>query len=462
MRNRKDKFSFNPEFQEYILQYTCSDRKGYSIIDLYQDTYFTLLTHQFIAFSLKRYFKAKKRIPSMVYFLEYIRQQYNRKEFREYVTQDFRDEVDSAIKRIYSSPPPDSDDIRDEVIKFARYTELKETLDNIDVNDYNNYSALHGKIQKAITVGSNKYEDSGIRVVGGIADRNMDRGSEKVGFKSPYWQLNRSQNGGSIAPHSLIMLMSQAKRFKTGTLINFARACLGHRKRGLYIDLENGAMKLATRMDQGVVNADRDSVEKGEHDKRLLKQYRKYKRIGAELIIKRMPAHTTCMDDVQKLVDKYKLEEGLVFNFAIIDYGDLLASNDGEKDETKRISNSFLDMKNFAEFNDLDFIATASHVNRAASKRRDTKYLPEDVAKCIDKIRHLDICIGLQENEAEREEGVMRWEIIDQRDGPQDATMYFWVDIAKQTLKEFTRAEVKKLSEMVGEVEKRREDSKDV
>lgn len=445
-KRQKDKFKFNIDFQEAILQYTVTNKYGYRALELYQDYYFDLLTHQIIAFVLKRYYKKKKRIPSKVVLHEHLRQLYENPEYRKDITSEVKKDIEDLLHHIYLIPLGGGEDILEEVIKFARFIEVKNELESTDARDYKNYETLQRNLQRAINIGTDLQTKRGIKLIQDAETRISNRNNEVDVFHTPFWQLNRSQNSGGLKKHALIMLMSEAKRFKTGGLINFAMACLRRRKKGIYFDLENGEAQLSNRADQNIVNTDELNLRSGLYDKKLLKQIRKYRRIGAELVIVRLPGGSTTMD-MLKIMDDYELEEGLVFDFAIVDYGDLMNSNNGTKDETQRINEAFLDIKNLAIQKDLDFIATASHVKREAYKRKETKYLASDVAKCIDKIRHLDICIGLQESEEEKENGVLRWEIIEQRDGPQNFTMYFWINIPHQRLKEFTKQEVKNLKE---------------
>lgn len=461
MKKPKQKFAFGIDFQESILQYIVCNRKGYSIINLIQDSYFTLLPHQFIAFTIKKYAKKKKRIPGKVTLKEYLRQLYNNKAYQKYLTPEMRQEVDEVTERIYKGIPKDGDDIQEECVKFAQYVELQSVLENADTEDYTQYSNLQKKIQGAISIGKNIDGHKGIRLIKDVQTRILNRDSEGDVFVTPYWQLNRSQNGGGIKKHSLIMFMGKAKRFKTGTLINFAIACLRRRKKGLYIDMENGEDELATRADQSLLKLSQKKLKSGEFDKKLAKAIRQYARIGAELVIRRLPGGST-MADVQNIMDEYKLDDGLIFDFVVVDYGDLAGAISGKSDDNERISDVYLDMKNLALVNDLDFIATASHVNRPASKREATVYVAEDVAKCIEKVRHLDLCIGIQESPEETEAGILRWEIVDQRNGPKSYSMYFWVNIEAQKLWEFTKAEVNEIRNQTEEHEKRREASKDV
>lgn len=459
-KKSKEKFEFGLDFQEAILQFTVMDKLGYKALTLYQDTYFTLITHQFIAFCLKRHFKKTKRVPGKVVLKESLRQLYAHKDYSNNLTPELKSDINGLIDKLYTTLPRDSDEILAECLKFAQYVELKNELENVDITDYSNYSTIHKKIQKAINTGNSLVKKRGIRLIKDAEMRTATRNTDVDLFHAPYWQVNRSQNSGGIKKHALIMFMSEAKRFKTGSMINWCLACLGRRKKGIYFDLENGEDQLATRSDQSLLKVSQKELQHGELDQRLLKQIRKYRRIGAELVIVRIPGGSTC-DDLQRIVDEYKMEEGLVFDFGVVDYGDLLGSISGKTDDTERISDAYLDMKNMAFNNDWDFILTASHVKREASKRRSSVYLAGDVAKCIDKIRHLDICIGLQEDDEEIENGVMRWEIVEQRDGPHNFTMWFWVDIERQKLKEFTRDEIKNLKSQV-DPEERKAKSKDI
>jgi hypothetical protein len=68
----------------------------------------------------------------------------------------------------------------------------------------------------------------------------------------------------------------------------------------------------------------------------------------------------------------------------------------------------------------------------------------------------------VQESPEETEAGILRWQIVDQRNGPKDFGMYFWVNIETQKLREFTKAEVNEIRNQTEEHEKRREAAKDV
>lgn len=440
----KYKFQFGLEFQEAILNFLVADKHGFKAIELIDDSYFAIITHAIIFKGIQLFWKKKKRLPSLPILKENIRKLYESREFYKAITEEDKTLIDQTINTIYNAPSKDSDEILANIITFSRYVNLKELKENHDLDDYDKYQDFAKKVQKAINIGSELNEDVGMFLVKGAKDRVHQRVMGYEVNPTPWRQLNRLMNAGGCEKHSVIMIMAEQKRFKTGMLVNWCRGELGRKKIGAYVDLENGSMAIATREDQSIMKIDKKSIVHGMVDDRLLKTYRKYARIKSELVIKRFAAYKTTATHLQTWLDVLRLEHGLVISYLIVDYGDLMGAISGKKDDTERISDVFLDLKNLAVENDLDYLITASHVKRDKDtlKRRSTVYQSADVAKCIDKTRHCDMILGLQEGEEEKEAGIMRVEVVDQRDGVTGASL-FWVDIDKQSAKEFTHEEIK-------------------
>lgn len=451
-KDRSEKFRFGVDFQEAILHYTITDSNGLKIIDLYDDTYFTLTTHAIIAYCLKKFFKKKKRMPSQVVFKELLRKYYINNRGGNLVTEQDKIEVDRVIEKIYSQPLKDSDVILEETVNFARYVKFKAELENVDITDYNQYASVADRLKAAQNIGlADDPNEFGVMLVRGMEERAHRRDEDHLVFPTPIYQLNKLLNGGGTTQGNVFMLVSQAKRFKTGTMINLARGYLKKKKKILYVDLENGEKAITLRAEQSMMNQEQEAILSGKFDNRMIQLFKKYRRLGAEMNVKRFPAYTTTMGDIQAYCDKVYLKFGYKFDVVFIDFGDLLGSISGKKEEYDRINDAFVDMKNFADFNKLECLWTASHVTREAGKRRGTKYEQNDLAKCIDKIRHVDCAIGIQENDSEIQNGVQRWEIIDQRNGAQFGKCLFWADIRKQSLKEFTPEQVQEYMEQMGE-----------
>lgn len=450
----KNKFEFGTDFQELILQYTVTDYRGFKALQLYEDTYFALVHHATIAYALKKYYKKKKRIPDEILLREFIRTLYTQdSNFSQGILDEDRATISEIIKKIYQGPVKDPEEILHHCINFARYVKFKEQIEKVDINKYDGYDLVINSLKAANNIGSDLTEDYGTFLVKGMTDRAHKRDITNSVNPTPFYQVNQLLNSGGLTKGSVIVLLSKEKRFKTGFLINTARGYLRMKKRGIYIDLENGETAITTRSEQSLSNQSQESITSGDWDDRLLKMFRKYKRLGSELVIKRFPSLHTTTDILQRWVDKLKTETGFVPEFAIVDYGGLMGATTGKTDEFNRISDAFLDLKNFAAHNNLDALWTAAHITREGDKRSSTTYVSTDIAKCIDIPRHVDAVFGLQESPEETEAGVMRLQVVEQRNGMRDGNALFWVDIDKQRLKEFTKPEIKDYRAQAGEEE---------
>jgi len=439
----KPKFGFGQDFQENILQYTVTDKNGYRALKLYDDSYFDLLEHQIIAAALKGYFRKKKRIPqSKVVLREELRLMLMSKQFSDVITKEDKSRINKVLNIIYAEPVKDGDDIFANIVNFAQYVKLKDTIEKVNLTNFAQYQTFSNQIRKAITVGDEYKDDKGLFLIGGIRDRQISRKSNDNIVPTPFNQLNRLTNAGGYEKGSVIVIIGPEKEFKTGLLVNTARGYLRRRKRVLYIDLENGQLPIATRLEQSIMGKTKKEILSGEFDEQVLKQFRKYKRLGCECHIRRLPAYSSTADDIQNIINDDYREFGLVYDVIIVDYAALMAALSGNKDDTQRISDVYVDLKNLALRNKVDAVWTANHVVRAADKRFATKFLSSDTAKCIDIVRHVDAAIGYNRNEFDEKSGTARWEIIDQRDGIK-GTVVFVVDYDKQRADEMNKGDLK-------------------
>jgi hypothetical protein len=446
--NNKDKFSFDIDFQWSILKFTVSDKNGYKALSLYKPEYFELNEQEVIADAIKKFFKRKNRIPQDIGLVEELRQLFKTKKYINNLTPDDKKNIIKKAKSLYKTPVKDSDTLLDGCIQFASYVELKRTVEEVDITDFNQYPIFSRKIQTAINTGIDIKKDKGLFVISGVRGRQARRKMMDTVFPTPFRQMNQSTNSRNGYPKgSVIVVMDKGKGGKTKALINIARGYLRMRKKILYIDLENGAYNLADRLDQSIIKKTKAEVLSGEFDETLQKIYRKYKRLGAEIVIERLPGLVTNANHIREIRDRYKNENGITFDLIIIDYVANMGSIDGDKDDQMRISKAYIDIKNLAEESDWESVWTGHHTVREAQKRRPTKYEPNDTAKCIDVHRHIDAMWGINQNPEEEKQKVVRLEVIDQRDGTSDARVFFWDDFPTQRMDEFSSVQVKDYSD---------------
>jgi hypothetical protein len=451
MPQHKDhRFAFDIEFQEEILRFTVTDKKeGFKALLLYKEHYFSLIEHQAIAKALKDFYRKKKTVPSKAVLKEGLRSLYVHRDYVQLILPEDKKRITSLVDSLYSRNAKDGETILEECIKFARYTELKDVVEKLDVTDYSQYDSLQRKIKHAINVGVDLNQEKGSFIVNDHGLRFRKRHLREPGYPTPFRQLNHLFDLGGLTTGQIVVVLAKEKKFKTATMVNLALGYLKMKKRVVYFDLENGEEALGMRVDQSLLDKSKKEIASGEYDKKLAKLFRKYKRLGIELVIKRMPAYRTTADDLQKFIDDYYAEFGLKFEQCFIDYVGLMAALSGKKDDTERISDAYVDIKNFAEFNRFESLWTSNHTTREGNKREGTKYLSTDTAKCLDIARHIDVMVGLNQNEQEKQAGVMRMEMIEQRNGPQDGQCFFWINMPNQKIREFNHKEVEEYQHQI-------------
>lgn len=454
MGKELNKFRFDVDFQWSILKYTIKDKYGYKAILLYKHEYFELDDQQVIAHALERFFKRKKRVPASSSVLnQELNKLFKTRDYAQALLEPDRERIKKKVKSLYKSTLKDGDDILEQIKKFASYVELRNTLENIDLEDFDNYDNYSKKIQKAVNLGMEMDDKKGSFIVSSAKTRMMNRRIVDDVIPTPFNQINKLTNAGGYTKGSIIVLVDRPKKGKTLTMVNFAKAYMsrkgkrGSNKKVIYFDLENGEESIGSRIDQLIINKSKSEVLSGEYDQQLEKQYRKYKRLGGEIFVVRM-RNGANTNDFQKVMDDVYSEYGIKFDIGVVDYMGIMGATSGAKDDLARISDAYLDVKNWAVDNNLDHVITGHHVTREAYSWRGAIYETKFLAKCIDIERHVDALYGIQQNEEEEAAGIFRLEVMEQRDGYTSGRALFHVNLKTQKLREFTKEEIEKYKEM--------------
>lgn len=97
---------------------------------------------------------------------------------------------------------------------------------------------------------------------------------------------------------------------------------------------------------------------------------RKYKRLGVEFIVERVPALVSDANVIKGIIKKIEADTGIKIHILMIDYAAKLASISKDKDDTERINNVYIDLDNLASELELEAIWTAQHVKGKHQKKR--------------------------------------------------------------------------------------------
>jgi replicative DNA helicase len=371
------------------------------------------------------------------------------KDYHDLVTKEDIPNINRIIKGLYSSPLKDAEFIRDRIYQFSTYVEMKNLNDTFDLTDFNHYAEYASKVDAILQNSKPKEEDEPIFLIRDVASRQLRRLADPDVVPCPYRQLNDLTNAGGFPKASIIVLLDKPKAKKTFFLVNVARGYLRMKKSVLYVDLENGKHQIMDRVVQGSINRSKAELYTGEYDKQEAQHVRKLSRFGVEMVIDRGLAYVTDCNYIKNLILKLR-SQGIDIRVLVVDYAMKLASISRKTDDFERISDAYVDMQNLAEELQLDCVWTANHIKREGAKRRTTKYEENDIAGCIDIVRHAQCIMGLNATEQEENDNIQRLELIVQRDGQPHGRALFKIDVEKQRAIEFTKEQRKAYEEAYG------------
>lgn len=448
--NSCDKFTFSIEFQLEVLRFLIQGKESLLYIPKIKPGYFTLIEHSIVVEALIKFVKKYQRIPSEVLMIEQVKTLLEGKNYVDLVTKDDIPNIHKLISELYNKPLKDVDIILENIHKFIAYIELKALNESMDFSDYNSYETYQLKLTKILQNSKPQKKDEPLLMVSGTAMRQLMRKVDPDVVPTPFWQLNKLGNGNGYPKNSLFVLIDRPKRRKTFALINIARGYLAMKKNVLYIDTENGKNQLMDRMIQSTLNKTKREMLTGDYDKMEQRHMRKYKRLGVEFIVERVPATIADCNTIKNLVGKLESEKGIKVHVIIIDYAAKLASIARDKDDVERINNVYIDIDNMGDELGLDAIWTAQHVTREGAKHQETKYEDNDIASAISIIRNAKCVMGLNSTPDEEEHNIMRMEVVVQRDGVPTGRVMFNMDPERQRMKEFSKEARAKYDDTMG------------
>lgn len=426
----ENKFIFTSDFQYDLLKYTFTDTNGFKALSMYDDSYFTLLEHSIIAFTLKRYYKKKNIIPGKTIFIQELIKTFKSREFIDLLTPDNKKEIINIANSLFEGTVRDGDDILESVERFAKFVDLKDVIEKVDLLDYSQYDTFSRDVQKAISPRIQNENDKGTFLVRDIRDRQLKRRDVSPIVPLPYKQLNDLTNAGGYARGSIFVILDKAKKFKTGMLVNIAIAYNKRGKNVLVIDLDNGESEFIIRVEQSFTGHTKSEILSGDIDDELVE---KFKGKEKEIIIKRFPALVTNASHIRTYILYLYREFGIRIDELVIDYIGKMGCISGKDSLHERISEAYIDMGNLALEMGIEHVWTAQHVTRNAARlRMATRYDSTDIAGSIDVSRHVQAIYGLNRSVEEEQEGIQRLEIVDQRDGKPKGRAIFRVNMETQ------------------------------
>jgi hypothetical protein len=447
-----NKFQFTVEWQYDLIRFILQDRDGYRAIRKISSDYFTLIEHNVIAHTIIDFYNKNHKIPGETILRERVIKMMGSREFVKLITKDEQDIILKLIPKLYTAVVRDGDEIYDMCKKFSAFIRLKNLLEEIDPRDWEQYEKYQHKFQNVIEDEDNQVEREASFLFANVVQRQVKRRETKTIIPTPFSQINKLTNANGYEIGSILVVLDKQKKGKTAALVNIAKGYLRQGKKVLYLDYENGQDSIFSRFEQSLTNSTKLDILTGEADNLVKRKFRKYKRIGGEVIVERVPSGADANYIQYNIIDKYYREYGIKFDILISDYAGKMGSLSKKRDDTERISDAYNDLANLVMKNGIEHCWTANHVTRdAATQRMKTRYRGEDIAKCIDISRHVHAIYGLNRSPEEEEAGFIRMELVEQRDGVSQGRAVFTINHDTQNMKELTKAERLEYDELFSE-----------
>ena len=131
--------------------------------------------------SLAKLSKKNKRMPKNASVLnQEIQDLLSVKGIADLVTKDDLVEIKHTVEKLYSEPLLDGEDIREKVLKFSVFVQMKDLNDNFDLSDFNQYDEYSKRIAKLLSR-TKERKDQPLYLVKDVVERQFVRQSDQIG-----------------------------------------------------------------------------------------------------------------------------------------------------------------------------------------------------------------------------------------------------------------------------------------
>jgi replicative DNA helicase len=233
---------------------------------------------------------------------------------------------------------------------------------------------------------------------------------------------------GGVASSELLIWLAGYGQGKTSYMINQGVTLAEQGKSVLHISLEISQAKCYQRMDQKLTGLDRD--ERLANPKTVMAARRS---LPGHYYVKDWSHAKITVDDIKALVKRMRAK-GQKVDVIFVDYLKLMKPTTLNR-HGERFNHSEVTIELRALASELEIpIITAWQVNRTGYEKQVID--ATDIAECWDVIHHADIILGLNQNHVEREEKVLRVNVIKQRESTARPLEYYYSDLDRMIVKE--------------------------
>jgi archaellum biogenesis ATPase FlaH len=223
--------------------------------------------------------------------------------------------------------------------------------------------------------------------------------------------------GGGLNRREMIVFAAPSGVGKSITMLNVAFNLMSQGYNGVYITLELSEEVVSKRADSITSGLSQEVVlEDTVRTAIAVKKLRDEQGYG-KLAIKRMPESSTNANNIRAYLKEYELAHGILPDFIVVDYIDIMASCQQVSVENQFIKDKYVCEELRAIANDLNSILiTASQLNRGAQEVNNLEDLNQaHIAGGISKINTTDNLVMIIQTQQMKARGEMVFKLVKTR-----------------------------------------------
>jgi replicative DNA helicase len=317
-------------------------------------------------------------------------------------------EIKNVLRRVMKMPMSNPKFVSDKVCEFARHRAIENAImESVGLLEKNKIGDIEDRIKKAVAVGENDEAES-YSYWEEIENRTKIRHDIKNGkavrngITSGYSDIDSHLYHYGWGRGELSCMMGPAKSGKSLSLGDFCKNASLAGYNVLYISLEVSKVIIADRIDAAIsdtlmreLHNDPDAIES-----RVKKMHAK----AGIFEMRDFPSGTMKPSQLRRLIESYR-SKGINFDLIAVDYADIMAPEYRSDDLRESLRTIYIDLRALAQEYNVAML-TATQTNRDGAKASTAQ--ATDVGDDWNKVRTVDILIGINATEAEKQAGEAR------------------------------------------------------
>lgn len=398
-------FDFDEQFQDKIAGIFSRDTSfAKRVTELVKPEYFTNAgTAEFVRIC-QDHMKKFGNVPDKTTFVKLLKDMVAAKRLRD----DLLDGVKQAFMKSMKADITNADYIAEEVATFAKHQAIQDAMvRSIPLLEKGDFAKIRELMSSATQVGlADDWEDYDYfdNITARTAKRDDIANGLVVrhGITTGYAKMDCHLYHNGWGRKELSCMMGPAKSGKSLSLGDFGKNASLAGYNVIYVSLEVAKEIVSERIDAALSDTlmreltnDRAKVEAA--IKAAQAKSGKFKVID-------FPSGTLKVSALERVLDKYR-DKGDVFDLVIVDYADIMAAEMKSPDLRENLRQIFIDLRAMAHKYNVACL-TATQTNRDGAKAVTAK--ATDVGDDWNKARTVDILIGINATEAEKQAGEAR------------------------------------------------------